>query len=102
MKTAFAILATLAATSAYAGVDLDIQPNTDVVTEQETVFVPGAEHDESTLRCSTNSFGTTSCYGSNGYSSRSSTNSFGTTTFNDNRGNTMRCSTNSFGTTTCY
>ena len=59
-------------------------------------------------RCSTNSWGTTTCSGSiNGQSvySRTSTNSWGTSTTTGSIGGksfSQRCSTNSWGTTSCY
>ena len=51
-------------------------------------------------RCSTDSFGNTTCRDSYGNTSRTSTDSFGNTTTRDNRGNTVRGSTDSFGNTT--
>jgi len=42
------------------------------------------------MRCSTNSFGVTTCRGSDGMVIKSRTNSLGTTTYTDNRGNTIK------------
>lgn len=51
-------------------------------------------------RCSTDSFGTTTCRDSDGRTSRTSTDTFGNTTTRDNRGTTIRGSTDPFGNTT--
>jgi hypothetical protein len=55
----------------------------------------------SQTRCSTDSFGNTTCRDSYGNTTRGTTDSFGNRTYRDDRGNTTRCSTDSFGNTTC-
>ena len=51
-------------------------------------------------RCSTDSFGNTTCRDSSGNTTRGSTDSFGNSTWRDSNGNTTRGSTDSFGNST--
>lgn len=51
-------------------------------------------------RCSTDSFGNTTCRDSSGNSTRTTKDSFGNTTTRDSRGNTVRGTTDSLGNTT--
>tara|TARA_B100001173_G_scaffold165544_1_gene143226 strand:- start:336 stop:617 length:282 start_codon:yes stop_codon:yes gene_type:complete len=68
-----------------------------------TLITPAANAWDSS--CRTNSFGRTTCSGSDGSSYTGRTNSFGTTRFSgtDSYGNDYSgsCRTNSFGTTRC-
>ena len=51
-------------------------------------------------RCSSDSFGNTTCRDNYGNTTRGSSDSFGNETWRDNSGNTIRGSTDSFGNTT--
>ena len=56
---------------------------------------------QASMRCSTNSLGTTTCKDSDGRVIKSRTNSLGVTTYTDQNGKTTRCRTNSLGVTRC-
>ena len=53
------------------------------------------------MRCSTNSFGVTTCKDSGGRIIKSRTNSLGVTTYTDQNGKKTKCRTNSLGITRC-
>ena len=56
------------------------------------------------VRCTTDAWGNTTCYGTgdnSGYSSRTTTDAWGNTNTTDNRGNRVRCTTDAWGNVTC-